>query len=125
MAIASGTELPHVQREAKTLQLDHYFGPRIFGPAENDAPFTKDAALRELMADHQLQGHEIASIGDGPAEILAIKAVGGLAIGVASDEVHQDGRINPLKRTHLLRAGADVIIPDYRNLDTLLETLLR
>ena len=30
----------------------------------------------------------------------AIKAVGGLAVGVASDEVHQDGRINRLKREH-------------------------
>jgi len=123
MAIASGTELAHVQREAVILQLDRYFGPRIFGPIENDSGFTKEAALRQLMADHDLQGREIASIGDGPAEILAIKAVGGLAIGVASDEVYQDGRINPLKRTHLLRAGADVIIPDYRDLPTVLRLL--
>ena len=44
----------------------------------------------------------------------AIKAVGGLALGVASDEVNRDGSINALKREHLLRAGADLIIPDYQ-----------
>jgi len=124
MAIASGTELAHVQREAVILGLDRYFGPRIFGPVENDSRFTKEAALRQLMAEYHLQGHEIASLGDGPAEILAIKAVGGLAIGVASDEVYQDGRINPLKRKHLLRAGADVIVPDYHDFSTLLGLLL-
>jgi len=44
-------------------------------------------------------------------------------VGVASDEVHRSGRINPLKREHLLRAGADVIVPDYRNLVPLLRLL--
>jgi phosphoglycolate phosphatase-like HAD superfamily hydrolase len=75
------------------------------------------------MAEHGLQGSEIVSIGDGPAEMLAIKQVGGLAVGVASDEVHQDGRINRLKRDHLLRSGADVIIPDYRHLSAVLQLL--
>jgi phosphoglycolate phosphatase len=115
LAIASGTELEHVRREAVILQIDGYFGGRIFGPVENDPHFSKEAVLGHLMVDHYLRGDEIVAIGDGPAEILAAKAVGALAIGVASDEVHQDGRINPLKREHLLRAGADVIIPDYRD----------
>ena len=43
-----------------------------------------------------------------------------LAIGVASDEVARDGRNNPLKYEHLQAAGADMIVPDYRNLDELL-----
>ena len=50
------------------------------------------AKAQSLMAEHGLAGHEIVAIGDGPAEILAIKAVGGLAIGVASDEVARSGR---------------------------------
>jgi hypothetical protein len=33
------------------------------------------------------------------------------------------GRINPLKRDHLLRAGADVIVPDYRNFPSVLHLL--
>jgi phosphoglycolate phosphatase len=123
LAIASGTELSDVRREAGVLKIEHYFGPRIFGPVNNDPRFSKEQVLRQLMAEHKLHGDQIASIGDGPAEMLAIKAVGGLAIGVASDEVQQDGRINRLKRDHLLRAGADVIIPDYRDLNSVLRLL--
>jgi len=123
LVIASGTELSDVQRESRVLKIDHYFGPRIFGPINNDPQFAKERVLRQLMAEHGLRGDEIASIGDGPAEMLAIKAVGGLAIGVASDEVHQDGRINQLKREHLLRSRADVIIPDYGDLRSVLRLL--
>jgi phosphoglycolate phosphatase len=115
LAIASGTELSDVRRESGILKIDRYFGPRIYGPINNDPQFSKERVLRQLMAEHDLSGDEIVAIGDGPAEMLAVKAIGGLAIGVASDEVHQDGRINRLKREHLLRAGADVIIPDYRD----------
>jgi hypothetical protein len=75
------------------------------------------------LTEHGLTGQELVAIGDGPAEVLAIKAVGGLAVGVASDEVHQDGRINGLKRDHLLRSGADVIVPDYRHVAPLLDLL--
>jgi phosphoglycolate phosphatase len=123
LAIASGTELTDVRREAAVLKIDHYFGPRIFGPVNNDVSFSKERTLRVLMADHALRGEEIVVIGDGPAEILAAKAVGSLAIGVASDEVNQDGRVNRLKREHLLRAGADMIIPDYRDLAPIVRLL--
>ena len=123
LVIASGTELSDVRREAGVLKIDHYFDSRIFGPVNNDVRFSKERVLHQLMAEHGLRGNEIAAIGDGPAEILAIKAVGGLAIGVASDEIHQDGRINRLKRDHLLRAGADVIIPDYRDVASILRLL--
>jgi phosphoglycolate phosphatase len=125
LIIASGTELAEVRSEAGILQIEQYFGPRIFGPVNNDVRFSKERVLRQLMAEHNLPANQIVAIGDGPAEILAIKAIGGLAIGVASDEVHQDGRVNHLKREHLLRAGADVIVPDYRDLGTLLPFLLR
>ncbi|MEX2174074.1 MAG: hypothetical protein WD872_06910, partial [Pirellulaceae bacterium] len=62
-------------------------------------------------------------IGDGPAEILAARAVGALALGVASDEIQRSGRIHPLKREHLVRAGAHLVIPDYRHLDVVLRVL--
>jgi len=123
LAIASGTELAHVRREARVLGIDGYFGPRIFGPVANDPRFSKEAVLRLLMAEHGLAAHQIAAIGDGPAEILAARAVGALAVGVASDEVHLDGRVNRLKREHLLRAGADLLVPDYRDLTSVLNVL--
>jgi phosphoglycolate phosphatase-like HAD superfamily hydrolase len=123
LVIASGTDWKHLVCETAVLQLDRYFGDRIFGPLDNDPRFSKEAVLRRLMVRYDLRSDEIAAIGDGPAEMLAAKSVGGLAVGVASDEVRQDGRINLLKRDHLLRAGADLIIPDYRELPTLLELL--
>jgi phosphoglycolate phosphatase len=124
LAISSGTDLAHVQRETAILGLDSYFGPRIFGPVNNDAAFSKQRVLEQLMAERGLKGGEIVCIGDGPTEILAARAVGALAIGVASDEVDRSGRINPLKREHLIRAGADVIVPDYRELGGILRLLL-
>lgn len=123
LVIASGTNLADVRRESAVLKIDNHFGPRIFGPVNDDPRFSKGRVLSQLTAEHGLRGEQIASIGDGPAEMLAIKAVGGLAIGVASDEVHQDGRVNSLKRDHLLRSGADVIIPDYHNLPSVLRLL--
>jgi phosphoglycolate phosphatase len=123
LVLASGTELHHVEREARVLGVEGYFAPRIFGPADNDVQFSKDRVLAKLLTDHDLRGDEVAAVGDGPAEIRAIKAVGGLAIGVASDELDRSGSINPLKREHLIRAGADAIIGDYQNLAAVLQLL--
>ena len=114
VVISSGTELAHVQAETAVLGLDLFFGSRIFGPVENDPTFSKQAVLEQLMAEHGISGSQIACIGDGPAEILAARAVGALAVGVASDEIDRSGSINQLKRDHLLRAGAEVIVADYR-----------
>jgi phosphoglycolate phosphatase len=123
LVLASGTELHHVQRESRELGLEGYFAPRIFGPVDNDVQFSKARVLEQLVAEHGLRPDEIAAVGDGPAEIVAIKALGGLALGVASDETARDGRINPLKRQHLIRAGADAIIGDYQNLAEVLQLL--
>ena len=123
LVVSSGTDLAHVVSETAILGLDAFFGPRIFGPVDNDSQFSKQRVLEQLIAEHGLAGSQIACIGDGPAEMQAARAVGALALGVASDEIHKSGRINPLNREHLIRAGADVIVPDYRHLDVLLRLL--
>lgn len=123
LAVASGTKLGDVQGEAAVLGIAEYFGTRIFGPANNDSQFSKEEVMRQLAGEHGLSPNQMVAVGDGPAEILAIKAVGGLAVGVASDEVHRDGRINPLKRQHLLRAGADIMIAEYQDLAAILRIL--
>jgi phosphoglycolate phosphatase len=123
LVMASGTELGDIRRESNVLGIDHFFGSHIHGPVNNDASFSKERVLRSLTAERGLRGNEMVAFGDGPAEILAVKAVGGLAIGVCSDEIHRDGRVNRLKRDHLLRAGADVLIADYRDLDAVLSLI--
>ena len=56
-------------------------------------------------------------------EIEEIKRVGGVAVAVASDEANREG-VNPWKRERLLRAGADLVVGDYREHEKLLEFLL-
>jgi hypothetical protein len=64
----------------------------------------------------------LVMFGDGPVEIRETRRSHGLAIGVASDEVRRFG-LNPAKRARLIRAGADLIIPDFSQAPALLRTL--
>jgi phosphoglycolate phosphatase-like HAD superfamily hydrolase len=123
LVLASGTERSHVVHETEVLGLTPFFGSRIHGPNGDDPSFAKQTVIEHLLAERDWRGDELVVIGDGTAEIRAAKAVGALAIGVASDEVARGGRVNQLKRDHLLRAGADVIVPDYQMHDAILELL--
>jgi phosphoglycolate phosphatase len=125
LVISSGTDLAHVRHETTVLALDPFFGPRIFGPIDNDPAFSKQRVLETLIAERGLRGSEIVCIGDGATEILAARAVGALAIGVASDEVERSGQVNALKREHLIRAGADMIVADYRDHEPILRMLVQ
>jgi hypothetical protein len=60
--------------------------------------------------------------GDGYVEIENAVAVEGIAIGVASDEVRRAG-INTWKRNRLISAGAQLIVPDFRETDALVRYL--
>jgi phosphoglycolate phosphatase len=111
LVLASGTELKDVQNELRILDFETYFDQRVHGPLNQDPKFSKLTVMQQLVK----QGYpskSLIAIGDGPAEIVAIKQIGGLAIGLASNEVTGSG-VDPLKREHLIRAGADIIIGDY------------
>jgi phosphoglycolate phosphatase-like HAD superfamily hydrolase len=119
LVLASGTDLTHVRTELAILGLNEQFGGRVYAPLDSDPHFSKLGVMQRLLEEHNLTGNQIVAIGDGATEIEAIKSLGGLAIGVASNEVTLRG-IDPRKRASLLRAGADVIIPDYRELDEIM-----
>jgi hypothetical protein len=55
-------------------------------------------------------------------EIRETRKRGGLAVGVASDEVRRHG-LNLAKRSRLIQAGADLVIPDFSQGQRLLELL--
>lgn len=114
LALASGTALEDVRREAVALGIAHFFGERMWGPVGNDPGFSKQQVLETLLRAEGLAPQEVAVVGDGPAEIEAGARLGAFTVGVASDEQHRDGRVQPRKREHLLRAGADVILADFR-----------
>ena len=61
-------------------------------------------------------------IGDGYVEIENAKSVSAVAVGVASKENNRY-QMNANKRERLIRAGADIIIEDYTEVDVLLNYL--
>mgnify|MGYP004586379549 CR=1 FL=1 len=69
--------------------------------------------VERIIRENGLQGHELVGFGDGFVEIENVKERGGFAVGVATDEKHHDGRVDAWKRERLIRAGADIIIPDF------------
>jgi len=118
--LASGTDLKYVQDELQVLGLDRYFGPRVYGALDDYRKFSKAMIIARIISDTGVQGRQILGMGDGFVEIEELKKVGGLAIGVASNEETRTG-VNDWKRNRLIRAGADIIIGDYLCRPELLE----
>ncbi|MDO4573460.1 MAG: MazG-like family protein, partial [Clostridia bacterium] len=79
---------------------------------------SKEAALRALIEESGLKGEEIAVFGDGKVELALARAAGARAFGMATDEAARRG-INARKRAKLIRAGADVIAGDFRDINGL------
>jgi beta-phosphoglucomutase-like phosphatase (HAD superfamily) len=120
--LASGTDLKYVQDELQVLGLDRCFGPHIYGALDDYQQFSKAMIIDRIIQDTGVAGEQIVAFGDGFVEIEEVKRVGGLAIGVASDEVNRSG-INQWKRNRLISAGADLIIGDYRQHEELLREI--
>ena len=122
--LASGTDEPFVKREAELLDLNRYFGPRIYGAVDDYKKFSKKMVIERILRENKIPGAQLLSFGDGYVEIENTKEVGGLAVAVASDEANNgSGRIDDWKRKRLLGVGADVVIPDYRDAVALLNLI--
>lgn len=119
LCLASGTDLNYVQREADALQLSEFFGERIYGALDDFEKFSKAMIIQGLVNELGA-GEAIVGFGDGFVEIEEIKKVGGLAVGIASNEEARQG-INTWKRERLARAGADWIVPDFRSYREMLD----
>jgi phosphoglycolate phosphatase-like HAD superfamily hydrolase len=111
--LASGTDHPYVLDEAGALGLAPYFGKRIYGALDDYKSFSKRLLIERILRENRLGGPELVTFGDGFVEIEDTKGVGGIAVGVASDEAARQG-IDAWKRERLIQAGADLIIPDFR-----------
>jgi beta-phosphoglucomutase-like phosphatase (HAD superfamily) len=120
--LASGTDLHFVLDEVAVLELDHFFASRIYGALDDYKRFSKAMIIEKIIRDTGVQGSRLVGFGDGYVEVEEIKKVGGLAVGVASEEETRSG-VNAWKRRRLIEAGADLIIPDYRDLDELLRAV--
>jgi phosphoglycolate phosphatase len=114
--LASGTDEIYVLEEAELLGVTKFFNGGIYGAKDQYKLFSKAMVIQNIITSHNLSGEELIGFGDGYVEIENVKSVKGFAVGVASDEVNKCG-IDEWKRNRLTHAGADVIIPDYRQLN--------
>jgi phosphoglycolate phosphatase len=109
--LASGTDEKFVLEESVLLGIESYF-QEIFGAKDDYKNFSKKKLINNMIEDHQLKGREFVTFGDGFVEIEDTKAVGGIAVGIASNEATRKG-IDQWKRKRLIEAGADIITPDF------------
>ena len=120
--LASGTDQHDVVADAEAMGYAHLFEGRIFGAVGDVKIEAKKVVLEHIIREHKLSGHHFATFGDGPVEMRETQRRGGLCIGVASDELRRYG-INLSKRKRLIRAGADLIVPDFSQSSALLRFL--
>jgi phosphoglycolate phosphatase len=112
--VASGTDEPYVIEEVRLLGLADDFGPHVYGARDDYRAFSKAMVIDRILKENRVPGAQLLGFGDGYVEIQNIKSVGGVAVAVASDEAQRSGKPDAWKRERLIGAGADVVIPDYR-----------
>lgn len=120
--LASGTDIGYVLEEADLLGVTQYFDGGVYAALDRVEDFSKAMVIQQILREHKLSGPELLAFGDGYVEILNTVEVGGIAVGVASDEVAREG-VNEWKRNRLIQAGAAVVVPGYEHLERLLAYL--
>lgn len=122
--LASGTDMVYVKDEVEALGVTRYFDGGIFGALDQYENFSKKMIIADILSTHHLRGRELVTFGDGYVEIEETHAVGGIAVGVATDEVKREG-VDAWKRSRLIEAGADIIIPEFREWERLTGILFK
>ncbi len=121
--LASGTDEEDVKNEANVLGYDHLFEGGIYGAVGDVNKEAKKMVLDRILNDiGDSNTGQVVAFGDGPVEIRETRKRGGVTVGIASNELKRHG-LNESKRTRLIKAGADIIIPDFSQLPKLLKLL--
>jgi rfaE bifunctional protein kinase chain/domain len=122
--LASGTDAEDVRNEAYALGYGHFFGDRIYGADTTVEGEAKKRVLDKILDNiGESSADSIVTFGDGPVEIRETRKRGGITVGVASNEIRRFG-LNEKKRERLIKAGADIIIPDFSQ-SSVLSNLLK
>ena len=122
--LASGTDIEFVQYEAELLGVASCFDGGIFGALRAYKNFSKAMVIQKILTNFNLSDSELLIVGDGYVEIENAKAIGAITVGVASVENNRYN-MNADKRNRLIRAGADILIPDFREGARLLTYLFK
>lgn len=121
--LASGTDKEDVMEEANILGYGNLFGNNIFGSIDDVSKDPKAAAIEAIIKTlpEEKRTHEKCIIfGDGPVEMREARKNGFSAIGILSDEKQRYG-INEKKRNRLILAGAEILIPDFSEIDKIFD----
>jgi phosphoglycolate phosphatase len=122
MYLASGTDEIYMKEEARLLGLTKYFDGGVYGALDDYKSFSKAILIQRILSTAEFQGNQILVFGDGYVEIEEVKNVGGVAVGVASEEPACD-KVDEWKRMRLIGVGADYIVPNYLCAEELFSTL--
>ncbi len=121
--LASGTDEVDVRNEAKALGYEYLFEGRIFGAVGDINKEAKKIVLDKILDSiGTMDSGQIITFGDGPVEIRETHKRNGLTVGLASNEQRRYG-LNIHKRTRLIKAGADIILSDFSQMEQLLELI--
>jgi len=112
MYLASGTDHVYMHREAELLDVVRYFDGGVFGALDDYKSFSKKILIQRVIESSECRGKEFLGFGDGYVEIENVKEVGGVAVGVATDEP-DCLTVDEWKRARLAGVGADFIIPNF------------
>jgi len=122
--LASGSDLDVTRQDAELLGYAHYFNGGIYGSVNDIKKFSKKLLIEKILKENNLTGSNLAVFGDGPVEIRECRKQGGIAIGIASDEVRRYG-LDVSKRRRLIQAGCDIVIPDFSQHQELIDLLFK
>jgi len=122
MYLASGTDEIYMKEEARLLGITDYFGGGVYGALDDYKSFSKAILIQRILSSAEFQGHQFLGFGDGYVEIEEVKNVGGVAVGVASEEPACT-TVDEWKRKRLIGVGADYIVPNFLCRDELLSSL--
>jgi phosphoglycolate phosphatase-like HAD superfamily hydrolase len=112
MYLASGTDEIYMKEEARLLGITQYFQGGLYGALDDYKSFSKAILIQRILSTADFSGQQILVFGDGFVEIEEVKNVGGVAVGVASEEPACI-RIDEWKRRRLIGVGADYIVANF------------
>ena len=127
--LASGTDIEPVKESVKILDYENFFKDRIIasGSNGNNSDCPKKLIIEKLVEEQNLQPGQLLTFGDGVPEIEYTKKFGGVCVGVLTpDQSHYELRGQftiEKKRERLIKAGAHLLVPDFRFPTKLLETV--
>jgi phosphoglycolate phosphatase len=112
MYLASGTDEVYMKEEARLLGVTPYFDGGVYGALDDYKSFSKAILIQRIIGSAEARGEEFVGFGDGYVEIENVKNVGGVTVGVATDEP-ECRKVDEWKRERLIGVGADYIVPNF------------